>query len=284
MKGIAIVTDRGCDLTADDQRVYEVTIVPLIVRFGDDVVLDDGTLAAEAFWDRVATGPPYPETSQPSPGMFEEAFAPLVAAGKQVLCPLISGRLSGTFNAARVAAERFAGKVTVFDTRSLSLGQAMHVLHAAQGVRDGLSLEAVVRGLESVRERCHLFILLDTVDFLRRGGRAARVLPMVKRVVRALRVKVLLRLAEGELQVMGAVRSRAKGVQRLIDEVVKLGPVEALGVGHTRRPEEAEGLAERLARRFGLPLSEIGAVEAGPALSSHAGPGVIAIAALRRAG
>lgn len=284
MSEIAIVTDRGCDLSAEQQRSHDVTVVPLIVRFGDEVIFDDGSLSADAFWEKVAAGPPFPETSQPSPGMFEEIFAPLVAAGKHVLCPLISGRLSGTFNAARLAAQGFPGKITVFDTRSLSLGQALQVLRAAQAAREGLALDAIVRMLEDLRERCQLIILLDTVEFLRRGGRAAKVLPLVKRVVKALRVKVLLRLADGELQVMGVVRSRAKGVRRVMDEVAKLGAIEALAAAHTRRPEEAVELASTLAQRLGVALDAVLVAEAGPALSSHAGPGVIAAAALQGRG
>ncbi len=283
MREIAIVTDRGCDLSAEQQHRYDVSVVPLIVRFGAEVIHDDGSLGADAFWDRVMAGPPFPETSQPSPGMFEAVFAPLVEAGKHVLCPLISGRLSGTVNSARVAAQRFPDMVTVFDTRSLSLGQALLVLRAAQAARQGLALDAIVRLLEDLRERCHLIILLDTVDYLRRGGRAAKVLPLVKRVVRALRVKVLLRLEGGELQVLGAVRSRAKGIRRIIDEVVSVGPIEALGTAHTRRHAEAVALAATLAQRFGLAPDATLVAEAGPALSSHAGPGVIAAAALRRA-
>jgi DegV family protein with EDD domain len=283
MHEIAIVTDRGCDLSAELLRSHDVTVVPLIVRFGDEVVMDDGSLSPDAFWDRVAAGPPFPETSQPSPGMFEEAFAPLIAAGRHVLCPLISGRLSGTINAAHVAAQRFPGKITLVDTRSLSVGQALQVLLAARAARQGLATDAIVRLLESVRQRCHLFMLLDTVDYLRRGGRAAALLPILKRVVRALRVKVLLRLEGGELQLMTAVRSRAKGVRRIVDEVTSVGPVEALATAHTRRPAESAELAATLAQRLGLPQEALLVAEAGPALSSHAGPGVIAAAVLGRA-
>ena len=135
MADIAIVTDAGCDLTREQARSLGIVIVPLVVRFGDDVD-DDGSLGTEGFWQRVEESPPYPETSQPSPAAFEAAFAPLVEAGRQVVCPLISERLSGTSNAARLAARRFGDRVHVFDTRSLSLAQAQQVLRAAEHARD----------------------------------------------------------------------------------------------------------------------------------------------------
>jgi len=283
MTDIAIVTDRGCDLSPEQRTRHDITVVPLIVRFGEEVLLDDGSLDADAFWDRVAASPTFPQTSQPSAGMFEEAFAPLVAAGRHVLCPLITGRLSGTLNAAYAAAQRFPGKVTVFDTRSLSLGQALQVLAAAVAARQGRAVEAIVGTLESIRARSHLFIALDTVEFLRRGGRAGKLMPLVDRILRALHVRPLLRLDDGELKLMGAARSASKAVHRLVDEIARLGPIEALAVAHTRRPEQAADLAATLARRLGLAPEAVLLAEAGPALSAHAGPGVLAAAAVRKA-
>jgi DegV family protein with EDD domain len=281
MAEIAVVTDQGCDLSAEQQRESGVVVVPLIVRFGLDVD-DDGSLDTDAFWSRVAASPPYPETSQPSPGMFEAAFAPLVEAGRQVVCPLISARLSGTVNAARVAAERFSGQVTVFDTRSLSVGQAFQVLRAAAMARGGHPLHDIVDALERMRGRTSLVIMLDTLDFLRRGGRASALMPVVRRVARALRVRPLLRLVDGELVVLGVSRSRRHGTERLVRAIEAQRPIEALGVAHTRCPEEATALAATVAQRCDLASIATPVVEAGPALASHAGPGVLAVAALRR--
>lgn len=283
MSDIAIVTDRACDLSPAQRRDLGVSVVPLVVRFGDEVVLDDGSLSADAFWARVADGAAFPQTSQPSAGMFEEAFAPLVAAGRHVLCPVITGRLSGTINAAHAAAQRFPGRVTVFDTRSLSLGQALQVIRAALAARQGRALGDIVAMLEGLRERSHLVIMLDTVEFLRRGGRAARLMPMFDRVLRVLRIRPLLRLEDGELKVMGVARSVSKALQCIVDEIARLGPVEAVAVAHTRRSEAAAELKAMLAERLRLPPDAILVAEAGPALSAHAGPGVVAAAALRRA-
>lgn len=280
MSDLAIVTDRGCDLTAEQRAEHGISVVPLIVRFGDEVIHDDGSLTADAFWAKVGDHHAFPQTSQPSPAMFEAAFAPLVEAGKHVLCPVITGRLSGTLNAAFVAAQRFPGRVTVFDTRSLSLGQALQVLAAAAAARRGEAVDAIVRRLEGVRARSHLVIMLDTVEFLRRGGRAGKLMPFVDKILKALRVRPLLRLDDGELKLLGAVRSVTTAAHRLVDEIARLGPVETVAVGHTRRPKEAAALAAALEGRLGLPRGSAFVAEAGPALSAHAGPGVLAVAAV----
>jgi DegV family protein with EDD domain len=281
MAGIAIVTDRGCDLSPELQERHNITVVPLIVRFGREVILDDGSLTGDGFWDRVALSPSFPETSQPSAGMFVEAIKPLVSAGFHVLCPLITGRLSGTCNAAHAAAQSFPGQVTVFDTQSLSLGQGMQVLAAAKAAQRGLSLDKIVDLLEGIRARSHVFIALDTVEYLRRGGRAGKVMPILDRVVRALNIKPLLRVADGELQVMGVARSATKAISRIVREVTALAPIEAVAVAHTRRADDAESLGSWLARELSLPGAGPLIAEAGPTLSAHAGPGVIAAAVVQ---
>ena len=281
MGSIAIVTDRGCDLSPELQERYGITVVPLIVRFGGDVILDDGALTGDEFWERVSSSPSFPETSQPSSGMFQEAFEPLVAAGSHVLCPLITGRLSGTCNAAHAAAQSFPGKITVFDTQSLSLGQGMQVLAAARAAKQGLSVDGIVNLLESMRARSHLHLALQTVEYLRRGGRAGKIMPILDRVVRALSIRPLLRVADGELQVTGVARSASRAVGRIVREMVALAPVEALAVAHTRRQDDAARLASTLAHELGLPEDATLIAEAGPTLSAHAGPGVIAAAVVQ---
>lgn len=283
MDAIAIVTDRACDLSPEERERHGITVVPLVVRFGDDVILDDGGLSAEEFWRRVEASHTFPQTSQPSIGMFEEAFAPLVEAGKHVICPLITGRLSGTYNAACAAAQRFAGKVTVVDTRSLSLGQAFQVLAASLAARQGQAVEAIVHALAGIRERTHLIIMLDTVEFLRRGGRAGALMPLVDRVLKVLRVRPLLRLEDGQLKLLGAARSVSGALHRIGEEIARLGPIEQLAVAHTQRSAEAAEFAAALARRLNLAPEGILIAEAGPALSAHAGPGVLAAAVVRKA-
>jgi len=281
MPKIAIVTDSGADMPADVQHREGIKVVPLVVRFGAEVYLD-GQFSLDEFWRKAKAGPPYPETSQPSAGMFEEAFAPLVADGYDVLCLVITSQHSGTFNSAHAASQSFPGRVSVFDTLSLSLGQACQVIAAARAAAEGRSMQEIISMLEGIRSRTHMFIGLDTIEYLRRGGRASKVIPVLERVVRALNIKPLLIVVEGELKLLGAARSRQKSIERIREEITKRSPAEMLVMVHTRSGPDATSLAHTLAEQLGFPFESIMIGEAGPALSSHAGPGVVAAAIVQR--
>jgi len=277
MPRIAIVTDSGCDLSPALQERYGVHVVPLVVRFGSETFLD-GQLTAEEFWDKVLRGTAHPETSQPSAGMFEEAFAACVEQGAQVLCLTITSKHSGTYNSAFAASQSFPGQVTIFDTLSLSLGQGYQAIIAAQAAASGKDLPEILRQLERVRAATHLYIALDTIEYLSRGGRADSIIPTLERVARVLNIKPVLELVDGQLKFLGVDRSHDKSVQRIRQEVARRSPAEMLVVVHTRQSEEASALASKLAADLQFPAEQVLVAEAGPALSSHAGPGVVAAA------
>ncbi|MHB1295777.1 MAG: DegV family protein [Anaerolineae bacterium] len=277
---IRIVTDSSADLPAALVRELDITVVPVVVTFGDRVY-KDGELSQDAFW-RLAEGPGHPTTSQPSVGAFEEAFQQLVERGYNVLCATLTGRHSGTYAGAWSAAQRFAGRVTVVDSLSLSLGHGWQVIAAARLARQGAGLEPILACMRSIRERTHIVIQLDTLEHLRRGGRAAALMPMVDRFVRFLNLKPLLSVTQGELRLMGVARSYHKGLERIKEEVARLGNLEALAVMHTRRIEVAERLADELAAITQLARERILVGDANSVLACHAGEGLIATIAVTR--
>lgn len=275
---VRVVTDSSCDLSPEELAALEIEVAPLVVRFGTEVYRD-GELTVEEFWEKAAS--PYPpQTSQPPLGVFEEIFEQLVARGAQVLCLTITGKHSGTFNAARLAAQRFGEAVKIFDSLSLSLGLGAQVLAAAQAARAGHSMQEILDLLGDMRARMRLTILLDTLDNLRRGGRADGFIALANRMTQVLNIKVLVNLEEGQLRLGGAVRSFKRGLQRIIELVEKMGPLEQLAVLHTRCQEIAEEMADRLAERLGFPRERICVRETGAVLSAHAGPGVIGVLVL----
>ncbi len=143
---VRIVTDSGGDLPLQLRQEYDIESVPLTVHFGAEVYRD-GELTVDEFWEKAA-GPHHPQTSQPPVGAYEEVFERLVALGKQVLCVTITGKHSGTFNAAHLAAQRFGEAVTVFDSLSLSLGEGVQALVAAEAARAGRSMAEILALLE----------------------------------------------------------------------------------------------------------------------------------------
>nr|HID14032.1 DegV family protein [Anaerolineae bacterium] len=277
-QAVQVVTDSSCDLPRRLVERFKITVVPLIVRFGTEVYRD-GELSVEEFWEKAA-GPHHPQTSQPSVGTFEELFERLVAQGKQVLCLTITGKHSGTFNAARLAAQRFGEAVKVFDSLSLSLGLGLQALAAAQAARAGRTMQEILALLENMRARMRLMIILDTLESLRRGGRADGFIAVVHRMTQALNIKPIINVVEGQLRLLGAARSFQGGLRRVLNLIERLGPLEHLAVVHTRAQEMAEEMADRLAERTGFPRERIWVRETGAVLASHAGAGVIGVLAL----
>ena len=275
---VRIVTDSGCDLPPSVVEQFDMMVVPLIVRFGTDVS-HDGQLSMRQFWERAA-GPNRPQTSQPSVGAYEQVFEGLVGEGDQLLCLTITGKHSGAFNAARLAAQRFGESVVVFDSLSVSLGLGVQALAAAQAVVDGCTMAEILALLRDMRSRMRVMIVLDTLEYLRRGGRAHAFVAAADRMARVLNIKVIINVVEGELRLFGAARSFRRGLDRVLSLVEEMGPMEHLAVVHALNPEGAEEMADRLAARTRFDREGVRVAETGPVLATHAGPGVVGVLAV----
>ncbi len=275
---IQIVTDSSCDLPQEVVERLGIEIVPLVVLFGTEAY-QDKELTMEEFWEKAA-GPYLPQTSQPPVGVFEEFFERWVAQRKQVLCLTLTGKHSGTFNTACLAAQRFGGAVEVFDSLSLSLGLGLQAVTAAQAAEAGRSMPEILALLEDMRARMRLAILLDTLENLRHGGRASGFISVVDRMTRMLNIKPVINMVEGHLRLLGAARSFRGGLKRMSRLVEGLGALEHLAVVHTRAPEKAAEMVDRLAERTGFSRECIWMEETGAVLASHAGAGVVAVMAV----
>ena len=275
---IGIVTDSSCDLPAQLLEELGIEMVPLTVHFGTEVYRD-GELSLEEFWARAA-GPHPPLTSQPAVGAFDEAYTRLLARCEQVLVLTITGKHSGTMNAAQAAAQRFGDAVRLFDSQSLSLGLGIQTLVAAQAARAGQPMQEILSTLEDLRTRMQLTIVLDTLENLRRGGRADGFIAVADRMTRALNIKVTINLVEGQLKLLSAARSFKGALERVLNTIERLGPLEHLAVIHTRNQEVAQQVTEEIAERTGFPKERIWLRETGAVLATHAGPGVIGILAV----
>jgi DegV family protein with EDD domain len=275
---IRIVTDSSADLSRELLEAFEIEVVPLSVLFGTDIY-DDGTLSAEEFWAK-ASGAHHPRTSQPPIGAFQDVFERLVAGGRQVLCLTVTSKHSGTFSAARMAAQSFGQAVQVFDSYSVSSGLAFLAMTAAKAAEAGRNMQEIVGLLEDIRARLRLVIVLDTLENLRRGGRADTFISVADRMARALNIKVIVNMVEGQLRLLTAARSYKRALASILDMVEQLGPLDFLAVGHTRNLETAKQVAEQLAQRTGVLKERIAVQETGAVISSHAGPRIIGIFAL----
>lgn len=270
---IRIVTDSSSDLPRPSADSLGVTVVPLSLSFGPEIFYD-GDLSPDQYWDK-ARGPFWPQTSQPSVGAFERAFATLVDEGHHVLCLTLTSHHSGTYNGASTAAQRFGDKVAVVDSCSVSAGLTWQVVAAVEAARQGRDLGDIIAITRDMARRTHLLALLDTIENVRRGGRVDKLMPLLGRLMQVFDIKPMLTMVNGELKLVGVSRSHEKGLKRIREEVTALTPVTKMTVVHTRAPDKAAAFADVLADMTGLPREEISVLELGAVISCHAGPGVL---------
>jgi len=275
---IKVVTDSSCDLPQEVLEELGLVVVPLVVRIGDEEFLETD-LSIDEYWMKVKAARAqglFPQTSQPSIGAFERVFAPLVDEGNEVICVTITSHHSGTFNSAWAAAQRFGEAVSVVDSWQASLALGLQARAAAQAGREGANLSEVEALLWEMRARTHLLAVLDTMEYIRMGGRADALIPILSRVMQFLQVKPIIGFVEGELKLLGQARAFSAALAQLEQRMTELQPLEHLAVVHTRRQDEARVWARHLGESMGF-QGQIWVTETGAALSSHAGPGVIAL-------
>jgi DegV family protein with EDD domain len=274
---VAIVVDSSCDLS--DATIDEggFVITPLLVMDGDHTYQDRIDLRATEVYERMRLERTAFTTSQPAPGAFAEAYRDAQGGAQHVLCLTLSGGLSGTLASARAAAERMDG-VTVFDSRSASLGLGMLALRARELARQGLAIDEVVRELLRVRERSGGLITVDSLDNLVRSGRISRGKGWLGRM---LDIKPILALTpeEGKIEAVDRVRGTQDLLPRVLEHLDRLLTPRPrrlrVGVAHADALEQAEHLHTILEERFQPCECLLSSVTA--ALGVHVGPGAWAV-------
>jgi DegV family protein with EDD domain len=272
---VRIVTDTSCDLPPSLEKELKelgVVIVRFLFCFGLEEC-EDKTIPMKEFLARVEST--WPTTSVPSSGAFVQAFRECVEAGDEVVCITITGNHSATYSAAVLASQEFPpGQVTVVDSKSLSIAQGLMVLAAARAAQEGKSSQAVVETIKELQERLHLFITLNTVEYLIKGGRASRLSGVMAGL---LKIRPILTLLDGELALLEKPRGRKAAKQRLIELARSRFPAETVGVAHIACEEEARELVSEIASQTGFPEEEILLAETGMVIATHGGPGTLGI-------
>ena len=275
MPQIALITDSSNDLSPETLSQYNIGVVPLLIHFGDEEILDTYE-NREYFWNRLAAGA-VPRSAAPSFGTFYDIFKAALEDADEVIAITITSKHSSTHNIALLAANEFNGRVHVFDSWAISLGVGLQVLRAAQLIEQGATVADILADLEDARSRLRIMLYLDSLDAIQRGGRIALAMEAIKRMSSMLSIKITLTMSEGELGFAGAVRSAKKGMQRIV-ETFSGSRAEAVAVAHTRVPAQADRLAEMVASALDFPLNDILVGEAGSILGVHGGFGAFGVA------
>jgi DegV family protein with EDD domain len=273
-----LVTDSTSDLTAADATALGVTVVPLTVRFGDEQFRDGVDMDAPTFYARLGSSKVSPTTSQPSPEQFGTVYRELLGSeGDTVISVHIGSKLSGTCQSANLAAQEFPpGRVHVVDSEQVSSGIQFLVRLAAQGRDRGDDVATIVRNLEAARDRVTVYVLLDTITYLQRGGRIGRAQAFIGGV---LNVKPLLKIHAGEVHPVARVRSRQQGLAKMVELVRGDGPLQAVAMMHSTDLEPAEALRSRLTQL--LPELDIPLGQLGPVVGTYSGPDIVGVAVFR---
>ena len=271
---VRVVTDSTADLSPEQAQELGITVVPMQVIFGEESFRDGIDLTSDEFFRRLKESDELPHTSQPSVGDFQETYERLATETEQILSIHLSAGFSGTVNTARQAAQALIGRcsIEVIDSRTVSMAMGFAVIAAARAAREGAGLEACAEAASGAMQRGQLALALDTLEYLRRGGRIGRAEAFLGSV---LRLKPILTIRDGGAHPLTRVRTRRKALDELLHLCLEQNEVVEAAVMHTTTPDDARHLAEEIERRCGIAV-HIGRI--GPVLSVHGGPGTIGIA------
>ncbi len=276
---VAVITDSAADIPDEEFERLNLQMVPVRVMFGDRSYLDKISLSNAEFFRELTTNPNHPTTSQPAPGDFRRLYGFLASHYEHVVSINLSTRVSGTLQAAKSAASRVEprGRVTVVDSRNVSLGQGLVVMHAARCAQAGMDASAVVREAERVAGETFSFGLLRNLDYAVRGGRVPRSRKVVADLLRI--TPVLSTTPEGMVVANGVILGRRHALPKFVDYILKRIDTSRpwrVSVGDAQDPEGAEFLADALAQR--LPkLATLYRAPLGTAFGVHGGPGTLVV-------
>lgn len=276
---VRIVTDSSCDLPASTAEEFDITIVPLTIRFGEDEFIDREELSTAEFWSRCVNSSTLPETAAPAPGKFEAQYRRLAAEGATgIVVVSLSSELSATMQSAQLAARSVAADPTidldirVLDSRSITLGVGTVALACARLARDGATVDEVEAHALDLIERTRVFGALDTLENLKKGGRIGNAKALL---ATALSIKPIIEVSNGVVEQGGKQRTRSKALAFLVDKVKSYnGAIENLAVLHADC-SDVDAFVEML-RPYAPGEIVIG--EIGPVIGTHGGRGTIGVA------
>jgi DegV family protein with EDD domain len=278
MSKIAIITDTDASLPEDVAARYGIQQVPITVHFGDEVLETGVDIDDMALFERIDEEGKLPTTAAPAPGKFVAAFEKAFAGGAdEMICYTVSSEVSATYAAAVTAAETLAErKITVVDTRSLSVGQGFQVLAAAEAAQEGKSGEEILTITKDVLARTHFYAALSTLKYLAMSGRVGQ---LAAGMASVLNIKPILSIQDGKLEMLEKIRTKKKSWAHTV-ELTKTqvgdAPIERMAIAHVAVPEAAQEFETLLRSNLTCP-DEIMTVELTPGLSVHSGAGLVGV-------
>lgn len=270
---VKIIIDSTVDLPAELRA--QTTVIPLIVRFGEEEYQDSVTINYQQFYEKLLVCKDLPCSSQPSPDTFEAVYQSVTDAGDEAVVLTISSKLSGTYQSACIAAEDFKN-IYVVDTMTAAIGSGVLAQYALQMAADGLDAKTIAQKLEEEKGNVRLFAVLDTLEFLKRGGRLSATAAMAGSL---LNIKPVITVKDGVIEVVGKARGLRRGNAMMTEQVAASGGAELSApflLGFT-------GLSDELLRAYMADNADLWPADSsvtpiGSTIGTHVGPGAYAIA------
>ncbi len=276
-KKVNIIVDSTADITEDVKE--RLTVVPLTLRFGDEEYIEGVTIQKKEFYQKLIESDVLPKTSQAAPADFEDVFEKIVAAGESAVVITLSSKLSGTWQSAMIAAREYEDSVYVVDSRSVAIGAAILAKLALRLVDEGMGAGEIAERLEKEREKICLIAMLDTLEYLKKGGRISAAAAFAGGV---LSIKPVVCIRDGEIVILGKARGSKQGNNLLVSEIRKTGGIDftkPILLGYT-------GLDDTLLQKYiedskalwEEGISSLETTMIGSVIGTHAGPGAVAVA------
>lgn len=276
-KKVNIIVDSTADITEDVKE--RLTVVPLTLRFGDEEYIEGVTIQKKEFYQKLIESDVLPKTSQAVPADFSDIFEKIAAAGESAVVITLSSKLSGTWQSAMIAAREYEDSVYVVDSRNVAIGTAILAKLALRLVDEGMGAREITERLEKEREKICLIAMLDTLEYLKKGGRISAAAAFAGGV---LSIKPVVCIRDGEIVILGKARGSKQGNNLLVSEIRKTGGIDftkPILLGYT-------GLDDTLLQKYiedskalwEEGISSLETTMIGSVIGTHAGPGAVAVA------
>jgi DegV family protein with EDD domain len=271
---VKVVTDSTADIPAQLVKELGISVIPTYVMFGSETFRDGVDLPRQQFYKKLLATRVIPTTAAPPPAVYEEVYRRLAEETDEIVSIHLLSRYSGLYNSAVLAARNISrARIEVIDSGQVTMGYGWMVVAAAEAARRGEPLERIRDLVEGMKPRSRVLAILDTFEFLYRGGRVDWVRSVLGTV---LRIKPMIEVHLGEVQLVERTRTLERSLGRLLERVRTLEPLERAIVLHANAAGVAETLADRLQTL--LPAWDRLVDQAGVTIASHAGPGAVGIA------